>query len=64
MTDELKFYPPSITLLREDFPNKAAYIAEYRDYVQHYGKANKVRIFGGWKFFDNAEDMRVWKAQK
>jgi hypothetical protein len=63
MTDE-KIYPPTINIFREDYPTKRDYIADYRDLVQHYGKANKVRIFGGWKFFENGKDMEYWKETK
>ena len=58
------YYPPVMKLYRSDYPTKKDYIEVYRDCVQHYGKENRVRVFGGWFFFENADDMRYWRNQK
>ena len=59
---DIKIYPSTMTLHRSDYPTKAEYITAYRDCNQHYGY--KVRVFGGWKFFETATDMQTWKAQQ
>ena len=59
---DAKTYPLRITLLRSDYTCKRAYIKDYRDLCQSYGY--KVRIFGGWMFFESRAAMETWKAQK
>lgn len=54
--------PQSITLFRADCRSRSAYRKAYREYCQHYGF--KVRVCGGWLFFEYATDYQVWKSQK
>jgi len=50
------------TLLRENFKNYQEYLKVYREFCQYYGY--KVRVYGGWKFFNFEQDYRIWKNQK
>jgi len=60
MNDTL--YPPSMTLYRDSFRTRQAYLEAYRDCVRHYGF--KVRVVGGWRFFEFVTDYETWKNQR
>ena len=62
MNEQPKTWDATMTLFRSDFRTAAEYRRAYRECVNHYGF--KVRIEGGWQFFEFASDYATWKAQK
>ena len=51
-----------MSLFRDQFATEKEYRQAYREACQHYGF--KVRVEGGWKFFEYETDYRTWKNQK
>jgi hypothetical protein len=54
-------YPQIVDIFREDYL-KSEYSAAFQDCNQHYGY--KVRLDGGWRFFEFSQDYENWKKQK
>ena len=57
-----KIYPQTMSLFRDDFKNQSAYREALKDCKRHY--SYKVRVGGGWKFFEFLNDLETWKKQK
>jgi hypothetical protein len=56
------YYPTTTSLNRDDYPSEAEYKKAYQDCCKHYGF--KVRVDGGWRFFEFQIDYETWKNQK
>lgn len=68
MTDSA-IWPSRYTICRADYPNDKEYYRDYSAAINHYGRWNKCLIDdgrggNGWIFFEQLDDMRVWKSQK
>lgn len=59
---DIQIYAPIISLYRDCYAKQADYLKDYWDYNNHYGY--KVRVVGGWKFFEFEQDYKTWKNQK
>jgi hypothetical protein len=59
---ETKIWTSTASLHREDFRAEKEYRDAIKEYSQHYGY--KVRVEGGYKFFEFENDYRTWKNQK
>ena len=60
MTD--KIYDTTCTLVREQYSTEREYrmaLSECNDYYCY-----RVRVSGGWKFFQFEDDYRTWKEQE
>ncbi len=57
-----KIWNNTMSLFRDQFATEKEYRQAYREACQHYGF--KVRVEGGWKFFEYETDYRTWKNQK
>lgn len=55
-------YPTSMYLFRDDYPDRASYLAAFRDCNAYYGY--KAAVVGGWIFFQWPGDLRAWRMQK
>ena len=52
----------TMSLQRDSYKSEKEYRDAYRAACKHYGW--KVRVVGGWKFFQFATDYNIWKAAK
>ena len=55
-------WDPQMTLLRPLLGNVKDYYRRYRECCRHYGY--KVRVNGGWKFFEFEDDYLNWRRQR
>ena len=58
----MRIYDNVCTVLRHNYETKKEYLSAYRVAEKHYGF--KVRVDGGWKFFQFETDLKTWKGQK
>lgn len=57
-----KTWDRTASVYRDDYRTEAEYRKAYQECNRHYGF--KVRVDGGWKFFQYEDDYRTWKNQK
>ncbi len=52
----------SVSIFRDDYEKRNEYIKDYRQLCTQYDF--KVRVDGGWMFFEFVTDLLTWKNQK
>jgi hypothetical protein len=60
--DKLSYWANTMSVYRDDYPTRAAYLRAYVDANQHYDF--KTRVEGGWLFFEYANDYDLWARQR
>ena len=61
-------WPRTITVAQCQFRTRRDYCVAYHEALLHYGH-NKAKVDDGqggrgWKFFESAEELRIWRNQK
>lgn len=57
-----RIWDSQMSLYRDSFRTRAEYLEAKRECDQHYGY--KMRVVGGWRYFEFATDYETAKRQK